>query len=67
MAAGAGTGAWLVRCSIFNGIRYEELGDYEKAYKLWTQLADSLEQRGFESEIALPHTQAQKCKKQLAG
>lgn len=49
------------------GFCYEELSDYEKAYALWTQLAYSLEQRGFESEVALPRSQAQKCRKQISG
>ena len=49
------------------GFCYEELGEYEKAYEVWTQLADSLEQRGFESEVALPRSQAHKCHEKLSG
>ena len=49
------------------GFCYEELGEYGKAYEVWTQLADSLEQRGFESEVALPRSQAHKCREKLSG
>ena len=48
------------------GFCYEELGEYAKAYEVWTQLADALEQRGFESEVALPRDQAQKCREKLS-
>lgn len=48
------------------GFCYEELGEYGKAYEVWTQLADSLEQRGFESEVALPRSQAHKCHEKLS-
>lgn len=48
------------------GFCYEELGEYGKAYEVWTQLADSLEQRGFESEVALPRSQAHKCREKLS-
>lgn len=43
------------------GFCYEELGEYEKAYEVWTQLAEALKQRGFESEVSLPRSQAHKC------
>ena len=49
------------------GFCYEELGEYAKAYEVWTQLADALEQRGFESEVALPRLQAQKCLEKMSG
>ena len=45
---------------------YEEMGDYAKAYEVWTQLADGLEQRGFESEVTLPRSQAQKCREKIS-
>ncbi len=45
---------------------YEEMGDYAKAYEVWTQLADGLEQRGFESEVSLPRSQAQKCREKIS-
>ena len=48
------------------GFCYEELGEYEKAYEVWTQLADGLEQRGFESEVTLPRSQAHKCREKIS-
>ena len=45
---------------------YEEMGDYAKAYEVWTQLADGLKQRGFESEVTLPRSQAQKCREKIS-
>ena len=48
------------------GFCYEELGEYAKAYEVWTQLADGLEQRGFESEVTLPRSQAQKCREKIS-
>ena len=49
------------------GFCYEEMGEYEKAYEVWTQLADSLTKRGFESEVALPRSQAHKCREKISG
>jgi tetratricopeptide (TPR) repeat protein len=49
------------------GFCYEEMGEYEKAYEVWAQLADSLTKRGFESEVALPRSQAHKCRKKISG
>ena len=43
------------------GFCYEELGEYEKAYEVWMQIANGLEQRGFEAEVKLPRSLAQKC------
>ena len=48
------------------GFCYEEIGEYKKAYEVWTQLADGLEQRGFESEVTLPRSQAQKCREKIS-
>ena len=48
------------------GFCYEELGEYAKAYEVWTQLADGLEQRGFESEVTLPRSQAHKCREKIS-
>ena len=45
---------------------YEELGDYEKASATYTQIADNLERRGFESEVSLPRTLAQKCLEKIS-
>ncbi len=41
---------------------YEELGDYANAYAVYTQIADSLERRGFEAEVNWPRTLAQQCR-----
>lgn len=49
------------------GFCYEEMGEYEKACEVWTQLADSLTKRGFESEVALPRSQAHKCREKISG
>ena len=48
------------------GFCYEELGEYAKAYEVWTQLADGLEQRGFESEVTLPPSHVQKCREKIS-
>ena len=47
------------------GFCYEELGEYEKAYEIWTQIADGLEQRGFEAEVNWPRSLAHKCREKL--
>lgn len=43
------------------GFCYEELGEYAKAHEVWTQIAEGLEQRGFDSEVNWPRSQAKKC------
>jgi len=48
------------------GFCYEELGDYAKAYEVWTRLADDLESRGFEAEVRWPRAQAAKCKEKMS-
>lgn len=40
---------------------YEEMGEYENAYTVYTQIADNLEQRGFDAEVSYPRNLAQKC------
>ncbi len=40
---------------------YEEIGDYENAYKMYCDIADSLESRGYEAEVAYPRRLAKKC------
>ncbi len=40
---------------------YEECGDYENAYKMYCEIADSLEKQGFDAEVAYPRKLAQKC------
>ena len=47
------------------GFCYEELGEYAKAYEVWTQIADGLEQRGFEAEVYWPRSRAQKCQEKI--
>ena len=47
------------------GFCYEELGEYAKAYEVWTQIADGLEQRGFEAEVNWPRSLAHKCREKI--
>lgn len=47
------------------GFCYEELGEYEKAARVWEDLADDLERRGFESEVIWPRELAQKCRARM--
>ncbi len=48
------------------GFCYEELGEYAKAYEVWTQIADGLEQRGFEAEVNWPRSLAHKCREKIS-
>ena len=48
------------------GFCYEELGEYEKAYEVWTQVADGLEQRGFQAEVNWPRSLARKCREKIS-
>lgn len=41
---------------------YEELGDYTNAARVYEQIADNLERRGFDAEVNLPRTLANKCR-----
>lgn len=45
---------------------YEEMGDYAKAYEVYSQIADNLESRGFDAEVHLPRTLALKCREKIA-
>lgn len=47
------------------GFCYEELGDYQKAYEVWEDIADSLSSRGFDSEVICPRDRAKHCKAQI--
>lgn len=47
------------------GFCYEELGEYEKAYATWTELAETLENRGLVVEKEFPMQLAEKCKEKL--
>ena len=44
---------------------YEELGLYTEAYNLWCEIIEDLKRAGYESEIAYPLAQAEKCKEKL--
>ncbi len=44
---------------------YEEVGDYENAYKIYCEIADNLEKRGFEAEVAYPRRLAADCLKKM--
>ncbi len=44
---------------------YEEIGDYENAHKIYCEIADSLERRGFEAEVAYPRKLADKCREKM--
>ena len=44
---------------------YEELGLYTEAYNLWCEIIEDLKRAGYESEIAYPLAQAEKCKGKL--
>jgi len=41
---------------------YEELGDYQSAYKMWTEIIDWYETRGYEIEATEPRKRARFCK-----
>ena len=44
---------------------YEEMGDYANAYAVYNQIADNLENRGFEAEVNWPRTLAHKCREKM--
>lgn len=48
------------------GFCYEELGDYEKAYEVWCDIADSLSSRGFDSKVNWPRSLANRCKEKIS-
>lgn len=48
------------------GFCYEEIGEYEKAAEVFSQIADTLESRGYDGEVALPRMLADQCRKKLA-
>lgn len=47
------------------GFCYEELGEYQKAYEVWTSLVAWLEERGYEAEVEEPRRLAEGCKEKL--
>lgn len=46
---------------------YEELGDFAKASEVYTRIAEGLESRGFDAEVNLPRTLAQRCREKITG
>lgn len=44
---------------------YEELGNYQAAYEVWTELIEWLEARGYEVEAEEPRKMVQKCKEKM--
>jgi len=45
---------------------YEEMGDYANAYAVYNQIADNLENRGFEAEVNLSRVLAKKCQEKIS-
>ena len=45
---------------------FEEMGDYENACAVYTQIADNLEQRGFDAEVNWPRSLAEKCREKIS-
>ena len=45
---------------------YEELGNYAKAYEIYSQIAGNLEIQGFEVEVDLPRSRANKCRERIS-
>ncbi len=44
---------------------YEELGEFDKAYGVYCDIADSLAARGFDAEVAYPRKLAEKCREKI--
>lgn len=47
------------------GFCYEELGDFQKAYDIWCEIAEELKTTGYEIEEKYPIELAEKCKEKL--
>ena len=47
------------------GFCYEELGEYEQAYRVWQELADTLDKRGLVVEKAFPLRLARECRAKM--
>ena len=45
---------------------YEELGNYAKAYEIYSRIAGNLEIQGFEAEVDLPRSRANKCRERIS-
>lgn len=46
---------------------YEEMGEFKKASAVYDQIADNLENRGFDTEVNWPRALAHKCREKLSG
>ncbi|MBE5947474.1 MAG: helix-turn-helix domain-containing protein [Lachnospiraceae bacterium] len=47
------------------GFCYEELGEWEKAYDIWCEIAEENRKRGLDIEMELPLELAQRCKEKM--
>ncbi len=47
------------------GFCYEERGEYQKAYEVWTSLIAWLEERGYEEEVEELRRLAERCREKL--
>ena len=56
----------LYDCRYGKGFCYEEMGEYQKAYEVWADIAHRLEQDGFELEVEFPKELARKCREKLS-
>lgn len=45
---------------------YEELENYAKAYEIYSQIAGNLKIQGFDAEVDLPRSRANKCKERIS-
>ena len=48
------------------GFCYEEMGEYRKAYEIWTGLEEEIKQRGLTYSVQLPRQLAENCAKKIA-
>ena len=51
------------KCS--KGFCYEEMGEYRKAYEIWTALEEEIRQKGWTYSIQLPRQRAEACAKKM--
>ena len=47
------------------GFCYEQIGDYENAYKIWCEIVEDLDSAGYHIEKAFPQNLADKCKENM--
>ena len=57
--------AWL-DAKFSMGFCYEEIGDYEKAYAAWTELAEIMGKRGLVVEREIPLQRADNCRERIS-